>query len=91
MARKTNAAALDETLRVLEQTKQIEAADAAQVQALRSMAAALDEDPTKAALWREYLAALSEVRRSDDNANSALADALEKIRSGAPMGDAPQA
>ena len=91
MAKKTNAAALEETLKCLEATGQIETVDAAAVQALRSMAATLDDDPSKAALWREYLNTLAEVRRADDDADSGLADALKKIGSAAPMGHETQA
>lgn len=84
----TNAQALEQTLKCLTDTRKVEDVDAAAVQALRSMAAALDDDPTKAALWREYLNALAEVRHADDDANSGLADALKKIGSASPMGDA---
>lgn len=87
----TNVQALEQTLTCLTATRKVEEVDAAAVQALRSMAAALDADPTKAALWREYLDALSEVRRADDDANSGLADALAKVRGAAPMGDPTQA
>ena len=87
----TNAAALEKTLAVMTSTGRIEDIDAAAVQALRSMAAALDKDPTKAALWREYLDALAEVRRANDDADSGLADALEEIRSAAKVGDETQA
>lgn len=89
--RLTNAQALEKTLTCLSDTGKVEDVDAAAVQALRSMAAALDEDPTKAALWREYLDALSEVRRADDTANSGLDDALAKIRGAAAVGDSTQA
>lgn len=88
---KTNAQALEETLSILSNTKRIEDVDAAAVQALRSMAWALDEDPSKAALWREYLNALAEVRRADDDADGGLNDALAQIRSAAALGDETQA
>lgn len=83
----TNAEALEKTLTCLAATRKVEDVDAAAAQALRSMAAALDADPTKAALWREYLDALSEVRRADDDADAGLADALKEIGSASPMGD----
>lgn len=91
MARQTNAAALELTLSAMANCGRIEDIDAAAVQALRSMAATLDEDPTKAALWREYLNALAEVRRANDDADSGLADALAAIRGAAPVGDETQA
>jgi len=90
MKKLTNAQALEKTLVCLESTRKVEEVDAAAVQALRSMAAALDEDPTKAALWREYLDALAEVRRADDDADAGLANALKEIGSAAPMGDPAQ-
>lgn len=82
----TNVEALEETLQCLAGTRRIEAADAAQVQALRSMAAALDADPSKAALWREYLDALAEVRRTDDDAGK-LDELIAEIGGAAPVGD----
>lgn len=91
MTRKTNAAALEKTLSAMANCGRIEDIDAAAVQALRSMAATLDDDPSKAALWREYLNALAEVRRADDSADSGLADALKKIGSAAPLGNETQA
>jgi hypothetical protein len=91
MTRKTNVSALEETLQCLTDSGHIETVDAAAVQALRSMAASLDDDPSKAALWREYLNALAEVRRADDNANSGIDDALAKIAGAAPLGNQTQA
>lgn len=77
----TNVDALAETLGHLRTVGRIEAVDAAGVQALESMAAALDRDPSNAALWRQYRDALKDLLEADDDADSSLADALAEIRS----------
>lgn len=88
----TNAAALEATLNRLADAGHIEEGiDDASVQALRSMARALDDDPSKAALWREYRDTLAEVRRRDDNAIDDLKDAIAEIDGAAEMGNASQA
>jgi hypothetical protein len=83
--RTTNRGQLEQTLRELRRLGRIEKVDAAVVQALRSMAAALDEDPSRAALWRQYREALRELTadESDGTADAALAELY------AQMGDAP--
>lgn len=86
-----NVHALEQTLKCLKDAGRIEDVDSAALQALRSMAAALDEDPSKAALWREYLNALAEVRRANDDAGSGLDALLKEIGSTAPVGDETQA
>lgn len=86
----TNVAALERTLTRLTETGHIEAdIDDAAVQALRSMAAALDDEPSNAALWRQYRDALAEVRRVDSDADAGLAAAYAEINGTAPMGDPP--
>lgn len=87
MAKQTNIAALEKTLSAMANCGRIEDVDAAAVQALKSMAEALDDDPSKAALWREYLNALAEVRRADDDADARLNKLLQEIGSSAPVGD----
>ena len=60
--------------------------DAAAVQALRSMAQALDSDPSQAALWRQYREALRELT-ADDSSNSvdeALAALYTEVRDAPP-------
>lgn len=91
MVKQTNASALEKTLSAMANCGRIEDIDAAAVQALRSMAATLDDDPSKAALWREYLNALAEVRRADDDADASLNGLLAEIGSAAPVGDETQA
>lgn len=91
-AKRTNAAALERTLKRLRHAGHVEdGIDDADVQALRSMAAALDEDPSNAALWRQYRDALTGVKRRDEHANSDLDDALAEIDGAAEMGNAAPA
>jgi hypothetical protein len=65
----TNAQAIETTLAELKRMGRLEPVDTAQVQALRSMAAALDENPASAPLWRAYSEALERLR-SDDSSGS---------------------
>jgi len=65
--------------------------DAARVQALRSMAQALDENPFSSQMWREYRESLSEVLGADDDADDSLAAALAQIAGAAEVGDTPPA
>ena len=74
--RTTNHGQLEQTLRELRRLGRIEKVDAAAVQALRSMASALDGDPSNAALWRQYREALRELT-ADDTADLAAAAAAE--------------
>jgi hypothetical protein len=82
--RTTNHGQLEQTLRELRRLGRVEKVDAAIVQALRSMAFALDADPSNAALWRQYREALRELTADDpDDSDAALAGLF------AEMGDAP--
>jgi len=83
--RTTNRGQLEQTLKELRRLGRIEKIDAAAVQALRSMAAALDADPSNAALWRQYREALRELTADDDDgpADAALAELFAEV------GDAP--
>jgi hypothetical protein len=63
----TNHGQLERTLAELRGAGRIDRIDAAVVQALKSMAKALDKDPANAALWRQYLAALRELTADDDD------------------------
>jgi len=85
VTRTTNHGQLEQTLKELRRLGRIEKIDAAAVQALRSMAFALDEDPSNAALWRQYREALRELTADGDDgsADAALASLF------AEMGDAP--
>lgn len=83
----TNLEAIDETLQVLRGLGRIDKVDAARVHALRSMATSLDYDPSNAALWGRYLAALGDLLEADGDADDGLQDALAEIRSAAEVGD----
>ena len=84
--RTTNRGQLEQTLKELRRLGRIEKIDAAAVQAVRSMAAALDGDPGNAALWRQYREALRELTADDDNGSvdSALADLFAEVGDQAP-------
>jgi hypothetical protein len=79
----SNAAAFAATLSELVKLGHIEPLDAAQVQLVRSLAAAVDDDPGSSGLWRQYREALADLLRADDDADQELAEALEALRSGA--------
>jgi hypothetical protein len=74
----TNTEALEATIRVLGELGRLEEVDVAQVQAWRTLAAAVDENPANAALHREYRDSLSDLRFYDDD--DGLSDALEDLR-----------
>ncbi len=79
--RTTNHGQLEQTLRELRRLGRIEKVDAAVVQALRSMAFALDADPSGAALWGRYLQALRELTADDNDgaADAALASLFAEV------------
>jgi hypothetical protein len=75
--RTTNRGQLEQTLKELRRLGRIEKIDAAAVQALRSMAGALDADPAHAALWRQYREALREM--SADDSDGSLDEAVAEL------------
>ena len=83
--RPTNRGQLEQTLKELRRLGRVEKIDAAAVQALRSIAFALDADPSNAALWRQYREALRELTADDgdSSADDAAADLYAEV------GDAP--
>ena len=84
----SNAAALEVTLQALDQLGRFERVDAAQIQQLRSLAWTVDVAPGNAQLWRQYLEALRDLLKADDDADSSFEQALEKIRGASPVGNA---
>jgi hypothetical protein len=84
--RTTNHGQLEQTLRELRRRGRIEKIHAAAVQALKSMAVALDADPGNAALWRQYREALRELTADDDagSLGDALDDLFAEVRDEAP-------
>lgn len=85
--RTTNGGQIEQTLRELRRMGRLERVDAAAVQMLRSMARALDLDPSNAALWRQYREALRELTAADDDRGSvdeALAGLFAEVRDPPP-------
>jgi hypothetical protein len=84
--RTTNRGQLEQTLKELRRLERLGKIDAAAVQALRSMAAALDAEPANAALWRQYREALRELTADDDHgsADAALAELFAEMDDQAP-------
>lgn len=80
--RTTNHGQLEQTLKELRRLGRLEKIHAAVVQALRSMAAALDAEPGNAALWRQYREALRELTADDDGGSidDALDDLFAEVR-----------
>jgi hypothetical protein len=76
--RTTNRGQLEQTLKELRRLERIGKVDAAAVQALRSMAFALDADPSNAALWRQYREALRELT-ADDGADGSFEEAVAAL------------
>lgn len=82
------AAALEQTVALLEQSGRLERVDRARVEALRGLASAVDERPHDAQLWRQYREALGEVLDADRRADDKLHEAVDAIRGAASVGDA---
>ena len=61
----TNREAVDKTLAELERVGRLEAIDAARIQAVRSIADALDDRPYNSQMWREYRETLKELLTDD--------------------------
>lgn len=74
----SNLSAVEQTLEALRSAGRLEPVDAAHVQALRSMAAALDANPFNSQMWKEYREAIGELRADDgdDGEVQALLDRL---------------
>lgn len=75
----TNADAIEITLAALEQMGRLEDIDAARVQALRSMAAALDEHPFNSQMWREYREAIAGLTADDSSRDGSIDDLLDEL------------
>jgi hypothetical protein len=81
-----NASELGRTIKHLTEMGRLEKVDAGRVQAVRSMARALDENPQNAALWRQYREALKDLTRgeSDGGLDDALAGLFGEVRDSPP-------
>jgi soluble cytochrome b562 len=67
-ARGENRRAVDATIAELQRLGQVKPADAARIQALRSIADTLDMRPTNSQMWKEYREGLEELMgRGDDS------------------------
>jgi hypothetical protein len=86
VTRPTNTGQLGRTLAELQRMGRLEAIDAARVQALKSMAQALDADPFSAPLWRVYGEALRELT-ADGDAGGSFEEAVAALS--AEVRDAP--
>lgn len=79
--------AMERTLTELHRLGRFEDVDAARIESLRQIAAALDANPFNSQMWRELREALDEVTRADDDADDALAAALAQISGATSMGN----
>lgn len=75
-----NAQAIAVTLAELKRMGRLEKIDAARVQALRSIAVALDENPFNSQMWREYREAI-EGLAADDSGDESVADLIGELSS----------
>lgn len=66
----TNVQAFAQTLKELRRLGRLEKVDAARVQAVRSMAASLDEKPFNSQMFHEYLTALEGLAADGDSDGS---------------------
>lgn len=85
-SRGLNAQAIEETLAELRRMGRLEKVDAARTQALRSMAAALDENPFNSQMWREYREAIEGLTAHDGDDGS-VDDLINELS--APVRDSP--
>lgn len=80
-ALKTNVAAIEVTLAELVRMGRLEDVDAARVQALRSIAAALDENPFNSQMWREYREAIEGLTADDGDRDDSIEDLIDELSS----------
>lgn len=81
-----NGQAIDVTLTELRRMGRLERVDEARVVALRSMAAALDQNPFNSQMWREYREAIEGLTAGDSNDGS-IDDLIDELS--APARDSP--
>lgn len=75
-----NVQAIAVTLAELARMGRLEKVDSARVQALRSMAASLDENPFNSQMWREYREAIGELT-ADDGDDGSVDDLVNELSS----------
>lgn len=81
-----NVTAVEVTLAELRRMGRLEEVDAARVQAIRSIASALDQHPFNSQMWREYREAL-EGLTADDGDDGSIDDLIDELS--APVRDSP--
>ena len=80
-----NALAVEVTLAELERMGRLEKVDTARIQALRSIAEAVDLNPFNSQMWREYREAIGVVTVDDRDSGSSINDLLDELS--APVRD----
>jgi hypothetical protein len=73
-----NASAIEETLAELKRMGRLEKVDAARIQAVRSMARALDQNPFNSQMWREYREAIGGLI-ADDSGSDSIDELLDEL------------
>lgn len=81
-----NVSELGKTIAQLREMGRFEKVDAARLQMVRSMARALDYDPSNAALWRQYREALKELTADDssESVDDAISGLFGSVRDSPP-------
>ena len=74
----TNVAAVEVTLAELKRLGRLEKIDSARVQALRSMAAALDLNPFNSQMWKEYRESIGDLTADGSN-DGAVDDLINEL------------
>ena len=74
-----NAKAIEVTLAELRRMGRLEQVDEARVQAVRSMAEALDLNPFNSQMWKEYREAIGGLTADDGDAGPSLDDLLDDL------------
>lgn len=83
MADESNLSELNKTIALLQSTKKLEDVDAAEIQMLRSLAAAVDSRPHSPGLWQQYREALGGLRADDDGDGETIEALLGRLSSDA--------
>jgi hypothetical protein len=81
----SNRTAVETTIAALNREGRLGDVDAARVALIRSLADAVDADPSNASLWREYRSAEEALREADDTTADEFSQLLAALSS--EMGD----
>lgn len=87
--RLTNVEAVAATLTAMREAGRLDATDSATVVVAESLARAVDDDPGNASLWREFRAALNDLRGvgASDADRDEISQIIEALRSGSQVGN----